>query len=61
MRKAIIRKLRSGAGVSIDLMAERVGCSLSTYKRWEKGTTEPRVSDLLKIAQVLGVPAAELI
>lgn len=36
--------------------ADKIGVSLATVTNWEKGKTEPDVSQLRKISQLSGIP-----
>jgi len=59
-----LRRLREGAGLTIDQVAEQLECSLSKISRIEKGqvsTTTRDVRDLLEIYGIGGEPRAELI
>jgi transcriptional regulator with XRE-family HTH domain len=38
-----------------------VGVSVPTLARWERGTFQPRASDIKKLCEVLGVSEAELL
>ena len=42
-------------------LAERIGVSDSTVRRWEAGTRTPNAEDIKIMANVLGVPLSELI
>jgi transcriptional regulator with XRE-family HTH domain len=53
--------LRKKKGLSQEKLAELLGCSRQTITRWETGSREPRVSDLLKIASVLDCTIEDLI
>jgi transcriptional regulator with XRE-family HTH domain len=54
------RKLRHQAGLSQLDMAER-GFSLSHYQKIERGTLDPRLSTLIKLAKCFGVSVSELV
>jgi len=47
-------ELRKGRGISQELLAERVGLSKATIWFWEKGRSDPSVSDLERVAIALG-------
>lgn len=42
-------------------MAYLVGVAPGTYFRWENGETEPRASELVKLAEVLQVDVRDLL
>lgn len=54
------RKLRHQAGLSQLDMAE-LGFSLSHYQKIERGTLDPRLSTLIKLAKCFGVSVSELV
>lgn len=61
---AELRRRREAAGITIDVVAERLHCSASKISRIETGHTSatPRdVRDLLEIYGVRGAPADELV
>jgi transcriptional regulator with XRE-family HTH domain len=51
-----IKELREGAGLSQAALADKLGgVHFNTIKNWEQGNSEPRSSDLIKLADVFGV------
>ncbi len=48
-----IRVLRKKEGLSQEQLAEKVGVSVMTVRRWEWGETAPNAKMLLKLAEVL--------
>ena len=56
-----IRTARRTAGYSQVQLAEQVGRDHKTIHRWETAATAPDLNDLLLIADVLGVPLADLV
>ena len=56
-----LSKLRKRIGFNQDYFASEVGVSIDTVRRWEGGKQEPRLSDLISIAQVLGTSINELV
>ncbi|MEV8506784.1 helix-turn-helix transcriptional regulator [Actinoplanes sp. NPDC051475] len=61
---AELRRYRDAAGVTIDVVADRLGCSPSKVSRIETGHTSatPRdVKDMLDIYGVAGAPSDELV
>lgn len=55
------RKLRHQAGLSQLDMARDHGFSLSHYQKIERGTLDPRLSTLIKLATSFGVPVSDLV
>jgi transcriptional regulator with XRE-family HTH domain len=57
-----LAQLRQRAGLTQAELAERLGLlSPETISRYERGEREPRVSSLIRIAEVLGVSPEELL
>lgn len=55
-----IRTLRRHAGLSQVQLADRIGRDHKTIHRWETAATDPTLTDLLLLADALGVPLADL-
>jgi|LGOV01.1.fsa_nt_gb transcriptional regulator with XRE-family HTH domain len=53
MSKTDIRELRKLKGWTQQQLATEMMVSLSTIKRWEKGTTFPRTNDSYRLKQLL--------
>jgi transcriptional regulator with XRE-family HTH domain len=61
MRKTSpLRQARKAAKVTLERLAEDVGISVSQLSRFETGERVPRVPELQRIADRLGVPVASL-
>ena len=56
-----IQRIRKGQKLSIDRLAEKTGVSRSMLGQIERGTVNPTVSILHKLAQGLHVPLEELV
>lgn len=56
-----IRDARRTAGLSQLALGERIGRDHKTIHRWEAGATPPNLTDLLLVADALGVPLSELV
>ncbi|MCX4994244.1 helix-turn-helix domain-containing protein [Streptomyces longwoodensis] len=56
-----IRTARRAAGLSQLALAERIGRDHRTVHRWEYATADPSTTDLLLLADALGVPLSELV
>jgi transcriptional regulator with XRE-family HTH domain len=55
------RKLRHQAGLSQLDMVRDHGFSLSHYQKLERGTLDPRLSTMVKIAESFGISISELV
>ena len=55
-----IRQLRERKGVSLRELARRAGVGVATLSRIEAGVANPRLSTLLRLAEVLGVFVGKL-
>lgn len=53
--------LRKRRGLTQAQLAEQLGVEQPTVQRWEKGKREPDLTQLMKIAFILGVEPAALI
>lgn len=51
---------RKMAGLSQPGLAEAVGVSADTLRRWEWGKGEPRLGEVVRLAEALGVSVEEL-
>lgn len=60
MFKENIKQLRKDRGLNQESMAELCGLSLSTYKSYEWGKSEPTMTNLIKIAYALETSIDEL-
>lgn len=56
-----LRQLRSAAGYSQELLADRLGVSRQAVSKWETGTAEPSTANLLALADLYGVTVDELL
>ncbi len=56
-----IKKFRELAGINRKDMAEKLDLSLSAYSKIERGETDPTISKLEKIAQVLNIDLPKLL
>jgi transcriptional regulator with XRE-family HTH domain len=61
MAKLLIREYRLAASLSLEQLAEDVGVSTSQMSRIERGERDPRLSEIQKISQILGVSIDYLI
>jgi|Deesub1362A_J573_1020465.scaffolds.fasta_scaffold00385_3 HTH-type transcriptional regulator/antitoxin HipB len=56
-----LKEARLRVGLSQEEVARRVGCSVRTYARWERGETMPQTRYLQALARVLGVTVDDLV
>lgn len=56
-----LTEIRRARGLNQADVAERCGVSPDTYRRWEWGKQEPRLTELRAVAAALGVSVAALI
>lgn len=56
-----IADLRRSAGLSQDQLADAIGMERRSIQRYEAADRDPRFSDLVRIADALGVPLADLV
>ncbi|MBV7671358.1 helix-turn-helix domain-containing protein [Streptomyces halstedii] len=52
---------RRAAGMSQEHLGDLIGVERRTIQRYESGTRDPRYTDLLLLADALGVPLADLV
>ena len=56
-----IRTFRKKAGITQIELAEKVGVSIATLRRWEGGETAPTGSRINELAQCLGVAPEDIV
>lgn len=56
-----LKAARKAAGLTQAQLAKLVGCDQNHISRWEKGTHEPGVLIVKKMAQVLGCSMDDLV
>ncbi|MFK3734084.1 helix-turn-helix domain-containing protein [Streptomyces sp. NPDC088090] len=56
-----IAELRRTAGLSQDDLADRIGMERRSIQRYERGERDPRFSELLLVAEALGVDMTDLV
>ena len=52
---------RKRAGFTQEILADTIGISVDTVRRWEGGKRDPRLKELQLLAKTLKIPVAELI
>ena len=55
-----IRHIRQIKGYSQDYVSMKIGISLSAYSKIERGTTDPSLSRMLQIAEVLDIDLGQI-
>ena len=60
MLNEVIRTMRKRRGLTQEQLAEYLGISVMTVRRWEWGERTPDAAQIQKISQVLGVSISEL-
>lgn len=55
-----LRPRRKAAGMTLQDVAEAMGCSINAVALWERGESLPTVDRLPKLAEVLGCTVDEL-
>lgn len=56
-----LQRLRQGAGMSQDALAEQVGVSRQAVSRWERGETMPETDKVVMLAALFGVATDDLL
>jgi transcriptional regulator with XRE-family HTH domain len=56
-----IKQFRTEKNIKQEVLAHAIGVTTQTILKWEKGDYEPKVSQLRKIGNYLGIPLCELI
>ena len=59
--KDVIRRNRKRLGVSVDEFAHLMNVGRATAFRWEAGTREPKIRNLMDMAECFGVTETELL
>jgi transcriptional regulator with XRE-family HTH domain len=56
-----IRTARLHANLTQERLGERIGRDHKTIHRWESAVTDPNLTDLLLLADALGMPITDLV
>ena len=56
-----IKHYRTQCNMTQEFVAESLGVSRQAVSKWENGTSEPSTSNLLALANLFGISAAELL
>jgi transcriptional regulator with XRE-family HTH domain len=57
----VVRAARLDAGLTLQQVADRAGCAVSTLSEWETGKHTPAVSTAARVCDVLGVSVANIL
>ncbi len=60
MISSVLKEARTAKNISQSEIAEMVGVTKQTYLKWENGTTEPKASQVVKLAEALGISETEI-
>ena len=60
-KMAALKRIRKERGFTQQQLADELGLHIKSYQRYECGTRRPNIYMLLKIAELLGVKASELL
>ncbi len=60
MLKERLKEIREASGLSQKKVASEIGVSNQTIQKWEKGESEPRASDLIKMSGIYSVSIEEI-
>ncbi|ECE2104849.1 helix-turn-helix domain-containing protein [Salmonella enterica subsp. enterica serovar Newport] len=55
-----LKKARDDKKLNQKTVCEKIGITVLTLQSWEKGKTEPKVSELIKLSDTYGVSIEEL-
>ena len=47
-----LKKLRSKYGYTQEQVADKIGCTVKTYRSWEHSKTSPDASDLISLSEL---------
>lgn len=56
MPRITLEAIRVNAGMKQEAWAETLGVTVSTVINWEKGRTEPSLTQLRKMSELSGIP-----
>ena len=56
-----LKENRTRCKMTQEFVAESIGVSRQAVSKWEKGTSEPNTSNLMALAKLYGIPAADLL
>lgn len=57
----VLRSHRERCKMTQEFVAEKIGVSRQAVSKWEQGRTEPSTTNLVKLARLYGVEAADLL
>lgn len=56
-----IRRARNAVGLNQEELAEKLGVSYMTIRRWETGKSSPKYEDLEKISEIFDIPLSRFL
>lgn len=56
-----LKRFRTELHLSQPELAEKIGVSFTTYRRWESGLTSPRAPEIKRICEVFNISESELL
>lgn len=60
MLKDVLREARNAQRIKQEDIAKIVGVAKQTYLKWENGSTEPKASQVVKLADTLNISTSEI-
>jgi transcriptional regulator with XRE-family HTH domain len=57
---SVLKEARTAKNISQSEIAEMVGVTKQTYLKWENGATEPKASQVVKLAEALSISETEI-
>lgn len=55
MSKITLKAARVNAGLTQEDVAEKMGVAVTTVRNWEKGNTDPKLSQFVMLCEIYGV------
>ena len=55
-----LRAARVNAGLTQEQVHQSTGIARSTLKRWERGETSPKVTELADLCELYGIPVEQI-
>ena len=57
----VLREQRIRCKMTQEFVAEHLGVSRQAVSKWENGTSEPHMSNLMELAKLYGIPVEEIL
>lgn len=61
MSKLTLKRIREDCGMTRKEVAEKVGVSVFTYRKWEYGTRSPSIDNVLRLSFIFEESAEDII